>query len=191
MTEQSYLNPQNIKSQCTGAINNLNEDIKSLEVTKKAINNFMNASELQGDAFTNLKESMGQYLELIDKLIAANNADISDFKTLANLVGSEVLDGGIIKPNQRRAWDSKSSNENRASDYRCKASGADDPVYAAYYSGMAWYHDRLAGSDYQTYCYWTNKENKFDTIEDSTRNLFEDSHELRALCKCQQYTKLC
>ena len=47
-----------------------------IKITKKAINNFMNASELQGDAFTNLKESMGQYLELIDKLIAANNADI-------------------------------------------------------------------------------------------------------------------
>ena len=84
MTENSYLNPEYIKSMCTGAINDLTLDNTDLGEVETAIKNFMDNDELKGNAYSALKDSMNQYLTYITYLRDANDADIADYNSLSS-----------------------------------------------------------------------------------------------------------
>ena len=101
MTENSYLNPEYIKSMCTGAINDLTLDNTDLGEVETAIKNFMDNDELKGNAYSALKDSMNQYLTYITYLRDANDADIADYNSLSSAVGDEILDGATIRKNQK------------------------------------------------------------------------------------------
>ena len=182
MNYLSYLDPAAIKAQSAAAITELDNDLDDLSVTKKAITAFMNESELKGDAYTELKKSMKQYRFYIRKLQDANRADIADHNTLTATVGDEVLDGQVIKYNEKKAWDSKVSNENKARFHRDAASRTSDFISREYHSAMAWSYDRLAGLDYSRYKHWLTKEEKYDAIELATQKLFQSGCELRLAC---------
>lgn len=182
MTENSYLNPEYIKSMCTGAINDLTLDNTDLGEVETAIKNFMDNDELKGNAFSALKDSMNQYLTYITYLRDANDADIADYNSLSSAVGDEILDGATIRKNQKDAWESKCNNESIASDYRSKASATDNGIKAAFYMCVAWYHDKLAESDFETYLYWVGKEEKYDEIDNATKGLFGIGAEYRFKC---------
>ncbi len=54
-----------------------------------AVRDFLNNSELQGQAFDNLRMQMEDYLMILRTMRAANCSDISDFNTLSGSVGDE------------------------------------------------------------------------------------------------------
>ena len=56
-----------------------------------AVRDFLNNSELQGQAFDNLRMQMEDYLMILRTMRAANCSDISDFNTLAGSVGDVML----------------------------------------------------------------------------------------------------
>ena len=182
MNYLSYLDPAAIKAQSAAAITELDNDLDDLSVTKKAITAFMNEPELKGNAYTALKKSMKQYRFYIRKLQEANIADIADHNTLIETVGDEVLDGCTIKYKERTAWESKVSNEGKASSHRDAANSTSDFFSREYHKAMAWYYDRLASIDYSTYKHWLSKEEKYDAIELATQKLFQSGCELRLAC---------
>ena len=54
-----------------------------------AVRDFLNNSELQGQAFDNLRMQMEDYLMILRTMRAANCSNISDFNTLSGSVGDE------------------------------------------------------------------------------------------------------
>lgn len=56
-----------------------------------AVRDFLNNSELQGQAFDNLRMQMEDYLMILRTMRAANCSDISDFNTLSGSVGDVML----------------------------------------------------------------------------------------------------
>ena len=56
-----------------------------------AVRDFLNNSELQGQAFDNLRMQIEDYLMILRTMRAANCSDISDFNTLSGSVGDVML----------------------------------------------------------------------------------------------------
>ena len=56
-----------------------------------AVRDFLNNSELQGQAFDNLRMQMEDYLMILRTMRAANCSNISDFNTLSGSVGDVML----------------------------------------------------------------------------------------------------
>ncbi|MBQ6996526.1 MAG: hypothetical protein IJN64_18890 [Lachnospiraceae bacterium] len=81
MTENSYLNPTDIKNQCSKATINLNKDNESIAVAEASMDLFINDSEIKGDAFDALKQQINDYKVVIQALRSANDSDIADFDT--------------------------------------------------------------------------------------------------------------
>ena len=182
MDNSSYLNPDTIVAQCVGAMSDINTDIESLKIARNAITLFMNEDELQGKAFTALKNSMQQYIDYIDTLISADQEDKKDFFTLEKSVGSEILDGSVILPAKTNAETDEKTHSQEASNNRTKAGSTSDPVKQAYYSLCAYYYDLLAYNDHLRYLYWKSKEDKYDAIDASTRTLFMRGNYYRMGC---------
>ncbi len=68
-----------------------NDEILAAET---AVKDFLNNSELQGQAFENVRIQMEDYSMILRTMRAANcSDDISDFNTLSGSVGDEELDG--------------------------------------------------------------------------------------------------
>ena len=116
MLEKDYLDPSTIKSQCSAAITEIDTDNSALTVAYTAVDSFINDTTIKSDAFDALKSSVRPYLTIITRLKNANESDKADFETLKSSVGSEVLDGSIIVPKMKAAWDSKTNNENTANN---------------------------------------------------------------------------
>ena len=89
MNENSYLDPEAIKKSCTGASKKLKSNNDEILAAEAAVKDFLNNSELQGQAFDNLRMQMEDYLMILRTMRAANCSNISDFNTLSGSVGDE------------------------------------------------------------------------------------------------------
>lgn len=175
MTENSYLNPTDIKNQCSKATINLNKDNESIAVAEASMDLFINDSEIKGDAFDALKQQINDYKVVIEALRSANDSDIADFNTLSNSVGDEVLDGRNILSQKNAARVAKESHVSSAQHYEREADNAYWPWMSWYYSAKASYYWSLADSDQRLYDKWQAKEDAYDNIESATCNLFSAS----------------
>ncbi len=175
MTENSYLNPTDIKNQCSKATINLNKDNESIAVAEASMDLFINDSEIKGDAFDALKQQINDYKVVIEALRSANDSDIADFNTLSNSVGDEVLDGRNILSQKNAARAAKESHVSSAQHYEREADNAYWPWMSWYYSAKASYYWSLADSDQRLYDKWQAKEDAYDNIESATCNLFSAS----------------
>ena len=100
MNENSYLDPAAIRESCAGAGRQLKRNNDGILAVETAVRDFLNNSELQGQAFDNLRMQMEDYLMILRTMRAANCSDISDFNTLSGSVGDEELDGAKILEQQ-------------------------------------------------------------------------------------------
>ena len=100
MNENSYLDPEAIKKSCTGASKKLKSNNDEILAAETAVKDFLNNSELQGQAFENVRIQMEDYSMILRTMRAANCSDISDFNTLSGSVGDEELDGAKILEQQ-------------------------------------------------------------------------------------------
>ena len=100
MNENSYLDPEAIKKSCTGASKKLKSNNDEILAAETAVKDFLNNSELQGQAFENVRMQMEDYSMILRTMRAVNCSDISDFNTLSGSVGDEELDGAKILEQQ-------------------------------------------------------------------------------------------
>ena len=175
MDIKDKLYPDAIKDQSRDAIGKLSTDIEALDLADKAIADFMADKQIKSKAFDALKKSCKQYRTVIGKLKKANETDIKDFNVLISSVGSEVLLGKEIIPNKNKAWEDKGKHEKKAHDYREAAHNTTDIFQKAEYYAKAEHNEMLAELDYITFLYWKGKEDKFDSIQAATCNLFNAS----------------
>ncbi len=183
MNENSYLNPNNIRSQSDAAIRNLVKDNNMLQVAEASLNNFINDREIKGEAFNALKQQISDYKKVLSAIRSANDSDIADYRTLKTSVGSEILDGAKIISQQNVAISSRDENRRIANEYYGKSRDTQYLWMEFYYNCQKSHYNRLAEADQELYEAWYKKETEYDRIEVATRPLFTASGQTRAAAK--------
>ncbi|MDD3361696.1 MAG: T7SS effector LXG polymorphic toxin [Hespellia sp.] len=85
------LYPGNVRTQCTGMNQTLQKDNQTLQLVLGQISQFVGNTALQGAAWTSMKTQLSNHEAVIQGLICANEAMISDNESLAGQVGDEEL----------------------------------------------------------------------------------------------------
>lgn len=121
MNENSYFNPEDMRSQCDAAINNLEEDNRANGIIEEKIMEFITEHTLAGKAFEAAKQQMLDYVAVLHAMKLANEADIADFRYLKLMsIGSEI-DGSFILSEKEDALSERKINGEKAEKYRKKA----------------------------------------------------------------------
>ena len=183
MNENSYLDPEAIKNSCTGASKKLKSNNDEILAAETAVKDFLNNSELQGQAFENVRIQMEDYSMILRTMRAANCSDISDFNTLSGSVGDEELDGAKILEQQREALRQKESYEDAAEEYRQLARNEDTLYLKYYYSQCEQKNLDLALVQGLLYEAWKKKEEKYDAIDNATAKLFTTVGSMRSIAR--------
>ena len=183
MNENSYLDPEAIKKSCTGASKKLKSNNDEILAAETAVKDFLNNSELQGQAFENVRIQMEDYSMILRTMRAANCSDISDFNTLSGSVGDEELDGAKILEQQREALRQKENYENAAEEYRQLARNEDTLYLKYYYSQCEQKNLDLALGQGLLYEAWKKKEEKYDAIDNATAKLFTTVGSMRSIAR--------
>ena len=183
MNENSYLDPAAIRESCAGAGRQLKRNNDGILAVETAVRDFLNNSELQGQAFDNLRMQMEDYLMILRTMWAANCSDISDFNTLSGSVGDEELDGAKILEQQREALRQKENYENAAEEYRQLARNEDTLYLKYYYSQCEQKNLDLALGQGLLYEAWKKKEEKYDAIDNATAKLFTTVGSMRSIAR--------
>mgnify|MGYP000767332466 CR=1 FL=1 len=183
MNENSYLDPAAIRESCAGAGRQLKRNNDGILAVETAVRDFLNNSELQGQAFDNLRMQMEDYLMILRTMRAANCSDISDFNTLSGSVGDEELDGAKILEQQREALRQKENYENAAEEYRQLARNEDTLYLKYHYSQCEQQNLDLALVQGLLYEAWKKKEEKFDAIDNATAKLFTTVGSMRSIAR--------
>ena len=148
-----------------------------------AVRDFMNNSELQGQAFDDVRMQMEDYLMILRTMRAANCSNISDFNTLSGSVGDEELDGAKILEQQREALRQKENYENAAEEYRQLARNEDTLYLKYHYSQCEQQNLDLALVQGLLYEAWKKKEEKYDAIDNATAKLFTTVGSMRSIAR--------
>ena len=183
MNENSYLDPEAIKKSCTGASKKLKSNNDEILAVETAVKYFLNNSELQGQAFENVRMQMEDYSMILRTMRAANCSDISDFNTLSGSVGDEELDGAKILEQQREALRQKENYENAAEEYRQLARNEDTLYLKYYYSQCEQQNLDLALVQGLLYEAWKKKEERYDAIDNATAKLFTTVGSMRSIAR--------
>ena len=174
MTNRDKLNPGTIKNQCMMAKRDASNDINTLNSNKSAMNAFVNDTQIKSVSFDQMKLQINCYNEAIDTMISANNKFISECESLEGAVGDEVLIGETILTNKKKNKETSDKMYEKAHHYAMMAASAILPSIAAMYMAMAAFFRGLGDIYFAIYLYWLGKEQKFDSIEASTADLFSD-----------------
>ena len=183
MNENSYLDPEAIKKSCTGASKKLKSNNDEILAAETAVKDFLNNSELQGQAFENVRIQMEDYSMILRTMRAANCSDISDFNTLSGSVGDEELDGAKILEQQREALRQKENYENAAEEYRQLARNEDTLYLKYHYSQCEQQNLDLALVQGLLYEAWKKKEERYDAIDNATAKLFTTVGSMRSIAR--------
>ena len=79
MQRSDYLNPADIKRQCTQAVKRIEEDRQALKLIGKSIDAFAGDQEIRSESFDHLKRQLEDYHIVIEAMQIANSADMTDF----------------------------------------------------------------------------------------------------------------
>ena len=183
MNENSYLDPEAIKKSCTGASKKLKSNNDEILAAETAVKDFLNNSELQGQAFENVRMQMEDYSMILRTMRAVNCSDISDFNTLSGSVGDEELDGAKILEQQREALRQKENYENAAEENRQFARNEDTLYLKYYYSQCEQQNLDMAFVQGLVYEAWKKKEEKYDAIDNATAKLFTTVGSMRSIAR--------
>ena len=183
MNENSYLDPEAIKKSCTGASKKLKSNNDEILAAETAVKDFLNNSELQGQAFENVRMQMEDYSMILRTMRAVNCSDISDFNTLSGSVGDEELDGAKILEQQREALRQKENYENAAEENRQFARNEDTLYLKYHYSQCEQQNLDLALVQGLLYEAWKKKEEKYDAIDNATAKLFTTVGSMRSIAR--------
>ena len=180
MQRSDYLNPSDIKNQCMQAVSRMEEDRQILKTVSTSIENFAKDREIESESFEALKQQLKDYTVLIEAMQIANETDITDFRSLSNLVGGELLDGETIFSQMENALKMKESYLASEELYRRKMKLTEDAFLRVYYHWKAQQYISLAENSQRLYDKWREKTEKYDEIAAGTGHLFMDSEGISA-----------
>lgn len=180
MDNNSYLNPTTMKEQCDNAIRKLEKDNEAIRVSESKLNEFLNDTEIESEAFRALRQQMSDYITVLQAMRTANHADIADFNTLKSAVGDEVLWGENILRQKEAALRQKEADEDTAERYEKEAKNAFWIWEKWYYGWKADEYWDMAEIDWQLYLLWKDKEERYDAIESATCGLFTTAVSMRS-----------
>ena len=188
MTENSYLNGKTLVEQNLGIIDNLERDNEILVAAENSLIMFCRDNEIKSEAFTDLKQQMNDYIEVIQGLRSANDSDIADFKTLNNIVGDRVLDGAVILNGKRESNRKKELYSDLATSYAEKSEKYNIFGMSSLFSMPSLIKARkyasLLEKEIEIYNEYLAKENTYDYIQDNTAILFSTGQKIRFAAKC-------
>lgn len=178
MQRSDYLNPADIKRQCTQAVKRIEEDRQALKLIGKSIDAFAGDQEIRSESFDHLKRQLEDYHIVIEAMQIAGSADMTDFRCLSGSVGSEVLDGETIFGQMENALQMKESYQAGGEMYRRKMKTAEDAFLLTYYYWKARQYEALTENSQKLYDKWSRKTQDFDEIVMKTDSLFTDSEQI-------------
>ncbi len=183
MNKTDKLNPTALTDVANAWIPVLNKNIEHLSEIRSALDCF-SSSDGTCKTFDVLWPIIEDYQLAITSDITASEFDIRDCNTLINSIGTEYLDGAVIISSKNSAksdinYYSGMLDFNR--DYRDNLEWWEIPFMYPIISGVILYYEGKLSSAQNEYDTWLAKENAFDSIELSTKNLFTDGQEFRAL----------
>ncbi|MCI9613546.1 MAG: hypothetical protein HFG93_00095 [Dorea sp.] len=183
MRRSDYLNPADLKSQCTGAVRRMEEDMLVLEAVGRGIDTFAGDPEIESESFDALKQQLADYHMVIEAMKLANQSDMADFRCLSDSAGSEVLDGERLFDQMENALRMRESYLTNEETYKSKMKMAKEPALTVYYQWKARQYGALAKNSESLYERWRRKTERFDEIEAWTGGLFKDSEGITALIR--------
>ncbi len=175
MKAESKLFPYKIQAQCQSAIGVLKRTNDNLLLTKEKVAAFVNDKEMKSVSFGELKKQCGNYLDIIDLLIDANEQDIADFQILDEAVGTDNLIGSIILSNQEKYMQMRDNMEQSAEKYRSMAACSLSPTFCEYYLQIASFYQEMGEQYNEEFLFWIAREELYDSIETTTSGLFTTS----------------
>ncbi len=179
MNENSYFNPEDMRSQCDAAINNLEEDNRANGIIEEKIMEFITEHTLAGKAFEAAKQQMLDYVAVLHAMKLANEADIADFRYLKLMsIGSEI-DGNFILSEKEGALSERKINGEKAEKYRKKAQKEQSMLIRQQYMTKVAHYMAMEVINQELYNELQKEEEKYDAIESLTNGLFEQGTTIR------------
>ena len=206
ITESCKLIPSSIIDQSNAAIDFLINECAHIQTAKLAQTAFINDNVNRADTFKNARLLMQDYLRVASALELANDSDISDHRTLINLVGDEEFDGAEIIHDYNENVADRDHADGRVAEYQkildrtptffetlqsstavTKIGRAAATAAASLNAGIrarALIRRNHYQSIYDTAVaniqYLVDKKGRFENIESSSKDLFTDGTELRS-----------
>jgi hypothetical protein len=172
METDKYLDPSITRAMCDDAIEKLELDNSNLSVANKSVTDFCDEASLQSKSFDALKQQMSNYETIISAITTANEYDISDFTTLKNNVGYEILDGHKISEKMSQATASRNANATKANARLASCESEGNLLLKQWYKWSYDFYVWQAGRDQKVYDTWAAKSAAYDRIEGITNGLF-------------------
>ncbi len=178
MDENSKLYPSKIKSQCYNARIRLDYDITSLRAVREEIDQFVNDTYIKSESFDKLKLQCSNYLDVLDKMVSINQADIADYIILENAMDAvaEDLIGEVIIASKKRFMFLRNRAYEMERYYLLMAMCSWLlPALVSYYNDIAKMYRKMAEFFNSKYLEYLKKEELYDKVETETAGLFSSS----------------
>jgi len=191
MNENSRLIPARIITQSNAAINKLQADNELLRAARTAMGGFIGDGTNYSRGINNLKRKMEDYQRVGDGFIQANDADIVDHQKLINLVGDQELFGSDILRQIRDCLNNRGFYNRRIDHYQSVRNNTSwaqrnlafwDWTYSRARNSQRNY-ENLRDINNEILARYEQKRDRYNEIEQATRELFTTGCELRAKAK--------
>ena len=179
MEVNSCLNALSVRQTCEDYMKYLrNENDAYWEILSK-VKSFLDEDDSKGEAIEGIKTQMEDYSTVLTALRLANYEDIIDATSFITLVGNEVIDGRLVRHEQKNAHDDESYYKTKASDAWQKAYFATSVTEAEQYSQEARGYEGLENDARERYLYFKGREELYDSIDSSSSSYFQNSYVYR------------
>lgn len=183
MDKSSKLIPSSIIAQCDAAITALSQNNDNMLDALASVDTFLGDNDIQSDAFTSMKNQIQNFFAVINLLRTANQADIDDYNTLKNIVGSEELIGSELLEQLEEAMRQKAANEAYINDCKSATSTTSNSSFLKYTSQLFTDFDTLLSYDNLMIQKIQDKIDLYDEIDSKSANLFQTGTNLRQAAK--------
>lgn len=179
MNYNSYLNPEEIKSNCLKFIEHLEEEYTYYGLLLTDVNDLISDDKSKGLAVEEMKGKMINYSSILGSLRLANKLDASDAFTFMSIVEEETIVGNdVIQAIEQAKQDEQNYGQSASSCYE-KAYKATEQDMVSYWRGQGGYYDGLVSSARERKVFYQKKVDKFDSINTASQGLFTESSAIR------------
>lgn len=178
MNDHSLLNGTSLAEDCYNTIFFLKSNNEMFSNSIDAMNIFLR-NDLEGLSIEVIKSQLASLISRANSLIEANNSDINDLSTLANIVSNLHINGHDVLEGQKVATLNIQHCLERARFFRSFSSNSIYPWEKDYYLCLAKIQDTYAQLWQDIYNEWHGQETLFDKIDYETKHLCLNSTKLK------------
>ena len=179
MNYTSFFDSQEIKDMCNDYIALMNEEIAAYQSLSDSIDSFLENEESQSIAIDGIKEHMEDYKLVFSALISANEEDIIDSHTFISIVRNEHIEGYQVIEGKKFAKSKMDEYGDKEYSAYLNLIRSTSQEQVDYYTGEMEKWRGMKNEAQNNYNYYREKEETYDEIYNSSKQLFLDSQELR------------